>query len=168
LGASDSPTRALARRFDGSRRARGSLRCARSHRDLAGGWAPRTPRHAPSLAASPARSVRVARSRRSFVGAHHPRRLRPIRHSRRSFPDAMGRSPSSVERQSAAVRRRALLRARSLCGECRSSLATMAAQHRCCRGSGVDRMTRPRCRSPLAPEFGRRTGHLQETPAAPF
>ena len=98
LRPSDSPTRALARRFAGSLRSRGSLAAARSLTSYPGalaprtphtrsrsplrrlapiawltryrsfadvcprGFAPRTPRHALSLAASPARSDRVARS----------------------------------------------------------------------------------------------------------
>ena len=59
------PTRALARRFDGSLRARGSL--ARLVRVQPRGFAPRTPLHALSLAASTARSERVAHSRGSFA-----------------------------------------------------------------------------------------------------
>src|SRR5262249_8641487 len=75
LRPSDSPTRALARRFAGSLRSRGSL-AALVRDEYVGrarfihhprGFAPRTPLHALSLAASPARSVRVAHSLRSFA-----------------------------------------------------------------------------------------------------
>ena len=74
LRPSDSPTRALARRCVGALRSRGSLamlarttRKAREVYEMASrshprGFAPRTPRHALSRAASSARSVRVARS----------------------------------------------------------------------------------------------------------
>src|SRR5206468_9438272 len=57
---SDSPTRALARRFAGSLRSRRSLTAFVRVVPSQPGVAPRTPLHAPSLAASPARSVRVA------------------------------------------------------------------------------------------------------------
>ena len=81
LRPSDSPTRALTRRFDGSLRSRGSLAAARSLRtplhglslaasparsesrgSLAAARSLRTPLHGLSLAASPARSDRVAHS----------------------------------------------------------------------------------------------------------
>src|SRR5215203_4754314 len=61
---SNSPTRALSRRCGGSLRSRGSF-AALTRGDR--GVAPRTPRHALSLAAATARSDRVARSRRSLA-----------------------------------------------------------------------------------------------------
>src|SRR5204863_1853797 len=75
LRPSDSPTRALAHRFAGSRRARGSHRCARSLAPVRR-FASRTPLHALSLAASPPRAVRVARiaalARSRLSGASPP------------------------------------------------------------------------------------------------
>src|SRR5262245_59792784 len=73
LRPSDSPTRSLARRCAGALRSRGSLamlardlgptfRFMRQLLVLSDGFAPRTPLHALSRAAAPARSVRVARS----------------------------------------------------------------------------------------------------------
>src|SRR5260221_411861 len=82
---SDSPTRALARRFAGSLRLRGSLApLVRISSPRA--FAPRTPLHAHSLAASPARSVCVAHSLRSFASVRH--RLSPLRlpHTRPPSP----------------------------------------------------------------------------------
>ena len=82
------------------------VRCARSRRR--GALAPRTPLHALSLAASPARSVRVARSLRSFalpraspLGLPYTLTRSPLRSARsvrvarslRSFASCRGASP---------------------------------------------------------------------------
>src|SRR3954465_13060945 len=68
LRPSNSPARSLARRDAGSRRSRGSLApLARAF-----GFAPRTPLHALSLAATPARAVRVAPPRRPARGSVRP------------------------------------------------------------------------------------------------
>ena len=76
LRPSDSPTRALARRSAGSRRSRGSLACSLARCDSFSsyprGFAPRTPRHAPSLAAPPAPAGRVGAPLRSRSPVPHP------------------------------------------------------------------------------------------------
>src|SRR5690606_16879113 len=102
LRPSDSPTRALARRSAGSLRSRGSFAAlTRFYR----GFAPRTPLHALSLAAPPARSDRVARSRRSLasagaspLGLPYTRSRSPLAEARLNPPREGGRGGPSRPR----------------------------------------------------------------------
>src|SRR6478672_39609 len=99
LRPSESPTRSLARRFAGSLRSRGSLAAlvrslAREDVDSSPkGFAPRTPQHALSLAASPARSVRVAHSLRSFAASRGRTSILLRRASPLGLPNTLSRSP---------------------------------------------------------------------------